>query len=253
MTRYSPYYLNKLITTHLNSNTQLTWVASKQEIGQSKDTKRPIYLKAKCKNNIEIFVTAPCNDADTEEGHTAAGGLKINTVISEIMKVHFPENSMRIFIPLAQTKPMLMGVTNRNHWSLLVLEVGDDKVARITNYDSQPFYVSYWYGLTHIQEELLQHFPDSKYEHVCYGHQSLTDFSNCGRFVISYLSTLLANEDPAKLNVDTIMEEMSKFEKLADQKKGKTIKSLPTIMPKNHIKFSEKYVSHLRKSIEMEV
>jgi hypothetical protein len=253
MTRYTPYYLNKLITTHLVNNTQLNWAASKQEIGQSKDTKRPIFLKAECKDNREIFVTAPCNDADTEEGDSASGGLKINTVLKEIKKFHLPENSMRIFIPLAQTRPMLMGVANRNHWSLLVVEVDNDKVAHIKNYDSQPFYVSYWYGLAHIQEELLQHFLDSKFEHVCYGHQPLTDFINCGRFVIGYFSALLANEDPAKLNTDSIMEKMSKLEELADQRKSKTIKTPPISMPDNNLKFSEKYATYLKKSIELEV
>lgn len=80
----------------------------------------------------------------------------------------------------------IFGVIPCNHWTLMEIKKDADNQIIATHYDSKGWF-SKIYSLSGIKRAVQSVLPDVHFEASYHGHQGLLNFTDCGRYVLSYI------------------------------------------------------------------
>ncbi len=153
------------------------------------------------------IVTAPAHDLSNEDRYAAkcvrSGNLALETLVSQLIPHLEQADDAHVLIPLAQGRQLgytgLLG--ERNHWTLVFIrkQVLDDDVLMTAFLLDPRGKFSEYYGTGHISEALAPLIGDSQPYHKSIGHQAITNGTECGHFVFSYIIQLLENANTSDL------------------------------------------------------
>lgn len=154
---------------------------------------------------VNYIVSAPCHDMTDANPmqDRLSGGRTAAQTLREI-KCSYPHEHVKILVPIAQSNKF--GLSTRGHFVLLDVDMNAGKIQSVKIHDSKGCLLDTLYqGAAHLTKQLLADenlnlAEDFGITTEYYGHQSLFNGKDCGRYVAYYAHNIISDGDVSQEN-----------------------------------------------------